>query len=108
MTTVVKENSAQSSVVTQQGQNLKLKGRYPFLQKKKNAGVEHDKVPEKPFASEVKCCHCTLCLIVPHIIHFDLHDGTCQQERCVRLHRDKLSSRGRSVGRDLVHMCLGK
>ena len=60
----------------------------------------HDKLPESCFASEVKCCHCTLCLIVPHIIHFDLHDGTCQQERCVRLHRDKLSNRGRSVGRE--------
>jgi hypothetical protein len=28
------------------------------------------------------------------------HPGTCQQERCVRLHRDELSSRGRSVGRE--------
>jgi hypothetical protein len=28
------------------------------------------------------------------------HTGTCQQERCVRLHRDKLSNRGRSVGRE--------
>ncbi len=67
--------------------------------KRKNGGVEHDKVPERLFASEVKCCCCTLCLILPHIIHFDMsHVGTCQQERCVRLHRDKLSSRGRSVG----------
>ncbi len=67
---------------------------------KKNWGVEHDKVPERPFASKVKCCHCTLCLIVPHIIPLGmLHSGTCQQERCVRLHRDKLSNRGRSVGR---------
>jgi hypothetical protein len=28
------------------------------------------------------------------------HTGTCQQERCVRLHRDELNSRGRSVGRE--------
>ncbi len=26
------------------------------LKKKKNGGVEHDEVPERPFASEVKCC----------------------------------------------------
>jgi hypothetical protein len=73
-----------------------------FLKRKKKIGcVEHDKVPERPFASEVKCCHCTLCLIVPHIILFDMpHTGACQQERCVRLHRDKLSNRGRSVGRE--------
>jgi hypothetical protein len=35
MTTTIKENSGQSSVITQQGQNLKLKGCYCFLQKKK-------------------------------------------------------------------------
>ncbi len=29
-----------------------------------------------------------------------VHTGTCEQERCVRLHRDELSSRGRSVGRE--------
>ncbi len=28
------------------------------------------------------------------------HTGTCRQERCARLHRDKLSNRGRSVGRE--------
>ncbi len=37
--TVVKENSTQSSVITQQGQNLKLKGCYLFLQIKKKIGV---------------------------------------------------------------------
>ncbi len=73
-----------------------------FSQKeKKIGGVEHDKVPERSFVSEVKCCCCTLCLIVPHIIQLDMsHTGTCRQERCVRLHRDKLSNRGRSVGRE--------
>ncbi len=72
-----------------------------FLKRKNIWGVEHDKVPERPFASEVKCCPCTLCLIVPHIIPLDMsHTWTCRQERCVRLHRDKLSNRGRSVGRE--------
>jgi hypothetical protein len=81
MATIVKENSTQSSVIIQQGQNLKLKGCYCFLRKVKNGGVEHHKVPERPFASEVKCCHCTLYLIVPPIIQLDmLHTGTCQQE----------------------------
>ncbi len=38
---------------------------------------------------------------MPHIIQLDMsHTGTCQQERCVRLHRDELSNRGRSVGRE--------
>jgi hypothetical protein len=65
-----------------------------------NGGVEHNEVPERFFASEVKCCCCTLCLIAPHIIRLDMsHTGTCQQERCVKLHRDKLSTGGRSVGR---------
>ena len=41
------------------------------LKEKKIGGVEYDKVPERPFASEVKCCCCTLCLIVPHIIQLD-------------------------------------
>ncbi len=68
---------------------------------KKKWGVEHDKVPERPFASEVKCCCCTLCLIVPHIIQLDMsHTGTSWQERCVRLHWDELSNGGRSVGRE--------
>ena len=72
-----------------------------LLFSKKIGGVEHNKVPERPFASEVKCCCCTLCLIVPHIIQLDMsHTGTCRQERCVRLHRDELSNRGRSVGRE--------
>jgi hypothetical protein len=35
LATIVEESSAQSSVVTQQGQNLKLKGCYCFLKKKK-------------------------------------------------------------------------
>jgi hypothetical protein len=93
------------------GLEPQLKGCYPFLQKKKNGGVEHNKVPESPFASEVKCCHCTLCLIVPHIIHFDmLHVGTCQQEDvfdCIETNTvvgvDQLV-----VGRDLARTCLGK
>ncbi len=72
MVSIVKRNSAQSSVVTQQGQNLKLKGCYCFL-KRKNGGVEHNKVPERPFASEVKWCRWTLYLIVPHIIQLDSH-----------------------------------
>ncbi len=94
---VAKNNSTQSSVATQQGQHLKLKYFNCFL--KKNWGVGHNEVPERPFASEVECCHCTLCLIVPDIIHLDmLHTGICWQERWVRLHRDKLSDRGRSVG----------
>ncbi len=72
MASVVKENSAKSSAITQQGQNLKLKGCYCLLKKKnKNSGVEQDKVPERPIASEDECCHCTLCLIVPHIIKLD-------------------------------------
>ena len=101
MASTIKENSAQSSVVTQWGQNLKLKGCYCILEKKEIVGVEHNKVPERPFASKVKCCCCNLCLIVPHIIPlYILHTGTCWQERCVRLHRDELSNRGRSVGRE--------
>ncbi len=101
MASTIKENSAQSSVIKQKGQILNLKGCYCFLKKKKIGGVEHNKVPERPFASEVKCCRCTLCLIVPHIISLDMsHTGTCWQERCVRLHRDKLSNRGRLVGRE--------
>ncbi len=71
----------------------------------------HDEVPERPFTSEVECCHWTLYLIVPHIIQLImLHTGTCQQERCVRLNRDELSSRDRSVGREKgsCAACLGK
>jgi hypothetical protein len=67
MAFAIEENSAQSSVVTQWGQNLKLKGCYCFLKKKKIKGVEHDKLPERLFASEGKCCCCILCLFVPHI-----------------------------------------
>ncbi len=101
MVSAIKENSAQSSAITLWGQNLKLKGCYCFLKKYIYGGVEHDKVPERPFASEVTCCCCTLCLIVTHIIPLDMSPtGTCRQERCVRLHRDKLSNRGRSVGRE--------
>jgi hypothetical protein len=43
MASAIKENSAQSSFVTQWGQILKLKGFYFFLKKKKIGGVEHDK-----------------------------------------------------------------
>jgi hypothetical protein len=69
MASAIIEISAQSSIVTQQGQNLKLKGCYCF--QKKIGGVEHNKVPERPFASEVKCCRWTLYLIMPHIIQLD-------------------------------------
>ncbi len=65
----------------------------------KEKGVEHNKVPERPFASEVGCCRWSLYLIVPHIIIGLVLTGTCRQERCVRLHGEELSSRGRSVGR---------
>lgn len=52
MAAVVNENSVQSSVITQQGRTFKLKGcYYCFLKRRKNGGVEHDKVPETPFAS---------------------------------------------------------
>ncbi len=47
-----------------------------FLNRKK-WGVERDKVPERPFASEIKCCHCTLCLIVSHIIQLSLTRKMC-------------------------------
>jgi hypothetical protein len=56
MASAIKENSAQSSGITQWGQNLKLKGCYCFLKRKKSGGVEHNKVPERSFASEIKCC----------------------------------------------------
>lgn len=42
-----------------------------LLFSKKIGGVEHNKVPERPFASEVKCCRWTLYLIMPHIIQLD-------------------------------------
>ena len=71
MASTIKENSAQSSVIKQKGQILNLKGCYCFLKKKKIGGVEHNKVPERPFASEVKCCRWILCLVVPHIIQLD-------------------------------------
>jgi hypothetical protein len=107
-----KEISAQSSVITQQGQNLKLKGCYCFLNKKKKiGGAEHEKVSERPFASEVKCCCCTLCLIVPHIIQMDmLHTGLVDKKDvldCIEMNSvievDQLVEK-----RDLAHTCLGK
>jgi hypothetical protein len=42
-----------------------------LLFSKKNGGVDHNKVPERPFASEVKCCRWTLYLIMPHIRQLD-------------------------------------
>ena len=83
-----------------------------YLFFKKNGGVEHDGVPERPFVSEVKCCRWILCLVVPHIIQLDkLHTGKFINKKDVL---DCIESNsvvgGRSVGRErnLAHTCLGE
>jgi hypothetical protein len=82
-----------------------------FSFKKKRWGVEHDKVLERPFASEVECCRSTLYIIVPHIIQLDSHTLALVNKKdvpdCIEtpsvIGVDQLVEK-----KDLVHMCLGK
>ncbi len=93
-------DSAQSLVVTQQGQNLKLKNCYCFLKRKKM------RCWARQSSWETFCLRGWMLLLnfvshcASHHTIWLAHTGTSPQERCVRLHRNKLSNRGRSVGRE--------
>ncbi len=87
-------------VATQQGQNLKLKGCY-CSPKRKKLGCQAQQSSWETFClrgwmlSLNFVSHCAS----HHTIGLT-HTGTCQQERCVRLHRDEFRCRGGSVGRE--------
>ncbi len=93
-------DSAQSSVVTQQDQNLKLKGCYCFLKRKK-WGCWAWQSSWETFC--LRGWTLLLNFVSNCAYHHTIglaHTGTCRRERCVRLHRDELSSGGWSVGRE--------